>query len=131
MKHFTLDEAQALVPQFERTFATIGEIRTRASVMMDHVKALEAEKAADQAQLAIEKSQLLFLAESLEEVLRGIEKTGAVVKGLDPGLVDFPAELSGEEIFMCWRQGEKAIEHYHSTDEGFSGRKQLPKERFH
>lgn len=131
MKHFTLDEAQALVPQFERTFATIGEIRTRAAAMMDHVKALEAAASRDDAQLAIEKSQLQFLADSLEQVLHSIEQTGAIVKGLDPGLVDFPAELGGEEVYICWRQGEKAIEHYHSIDEGFSGRKPLPKRKLH
>jgi hypothetical protein len=41
--------------------------------------------------------------------------------------VDFPCRWQGGEIYLCWREGEKRIEHFHGVEEGFAGRKPLPK----
>ena len=48
------------------------------------------------------------------------------MKDLDDGLVDFPARRGGEDVLLCWRLGEDAIEFWHGLDEGFSGRRPLP-----
>jgi hypothetical protein len=47
------------------------------------------------------------------------------VKDLDIGLLDFPALLNNEEVYLCWRLGEERIRFYHSQEEGFSGRKPI------
>jgi hypothetical protein len=62
-----------------------------------------------------------FLRRSIES----IEATGCVVKDLDAGLLDFPAILDNEEVYLCWRVGEDRIRFYHRRDEGFDGRKPL------
>ena len=43
----------------------------------------------------------------------------------DAGLVDFPAEVNGEEVLLCWRSDEKAVEWYHTYEDGYSGRKRI------
>jgi hypothetical protein len=48
-----------------------------------------------------------------------------VVKDLDTGLLDFPAILNDEEVYLCWRLGEDRIRFYHGIHEGFAGRKPL------
>jgi hypothetical protein len=48
-------------------------------------------------------------------------------KGLDPALVDFPHRLAGADVVLCWKLGEKKITYYHGNEEGFAGRKALPK----
>ena len=54
-----------------------------------------------------------------------IEDAGCVVKDLETGLVDFPARLGDQEVYLCWKLGEVSIDHWHGVDEGFSSRKPI------
>src|SRR5262249_51956054 len=63
------------------------------------------------------------LVEKVKTALDEIHATGCVVKDLDSGLIDFPALLKNEEVYLCWRLGEDRIRFYHRQDEGFAGRK--------
>ena len=65
------------------------------------------------------------LAETLKSALEKIQATGCVVKDLDIGLLDFPAMINDEEVYLCWRLGEERIRFWHRQDEGFAGRKPL------
>ena len=65
------------------------------------------------------------LAESLNASVQKIQATGCVVKDLDAGLLDFPAILNNEEVYLCWRLGEERIRFWHRQDEGFAGRKPI------
>jgi len=47
------------------------------------------------------------------------------VKDLDIGLLDFPCAVDGKLILLCWKMGEKTIEHWHSMEEGFANRKPI------
>ena len=57
--------------------------------------------------------------------LEQIQETGCIVKDLEIGLVDFPAILNNEHVYLCWKIGEDSIRWWHRTDEGFAGRKPL------
>lgn len=61
----------------------------------------------------------------LEEAVNQIQEMGCVVKDLDAGLVDFPSLREGQEVYLCWKMGEKRIDYWHSMDEGFASRKPL------
>lgn len=65
------------------------------------------------------------LAETLRSALGRITDTGCLVKDLDAGLLDFPAIINDEAVYLCWRLGEDRIRFYHRQDEGFAGRKPL------
>jgi hypothetical protein len=65
------------------------------------------------------------LAGAMKGALERIEATGCVVKDLDVGLLDFPALIDNEEVYLCWRLGEDRIRFWHRQDEGFAGRKPL------
>lgn len=62
----------------------------------------------------------------LDELLTQVQETGAELKGLAPLLVDFPSELEGVPVLLCWLEGDSALEWYHRTDLGFAGRRRLP-----
>ena len=49
-----------------------------------------------------------------------IHSTGCVVKDLDVGLLDFPARMDNQNVYLCWRLGEDRIRFYHRQDEGFA-----------
>ena len=65
------------------------------------------------------------VAANLQASLDRIHSTGCVVKDLDVGLLDFPARIHGEPVYLCWRLGEDRIRFYHRQDEGFAGRKPI------
>jgi len=74
------------------------------------------------ARLRLERDHL---ADAIKTALERIEATGCVVKDLDVGLLDFPALVGDEEVYLCWRLGEDRIRFWHRQDEGFAGRKPL------
>lgn len=129
MRRFTLEEAEALIPELEAIFEGIAELAARAELKARALRELEDAAKPDQAALAIERSQLQFMAQGLNERLQSIVELGALPKGVEPALVDFPSVIEGREAYLCWRLGEKRITHWHGTDEGFSGRRPLPKRK--
>lgn len=57
--------------------------------------------------------------------LAELERRGIVVRDPTSGLIDFPAEREGKEVFLCWRLGEDRVAWWHPTDSGFAGRRPL------
>jgi len=65
----------------------------------------------------------------LDELLTIVQETGVELKGIAPLLVDFPAELDGVPVLLCWLEGEADLAWYHRTDLGFAGRRRLGPEQ--
>ncbi len=61
----------------------------------------------------------------LDELVGQVQRSGAHVKGLAPLLLDFPAELDGLPVLLCWLEGDDELEWYHRVDLGFAGRRRL------
>ena len=57
--------------------------------------------------------------------MEDLESLGVVLKGLEQGLLDFPAKRFDEEIWLCWKEGETEIKFWHEKDSGFMGRKPI------
>ena len=75
--------------------------------------------------LATLRAQHQQLADTLKSALHRILETGCLIKDLEVGLLDFPALINNEEVYLCWRLGEDRIRFYHRQDEGFAGRKPI------
>lgn len=126
MRYFSHAEAEALIPELEAVFARAVRLRDQAERRAESVRKLE-ESGEDEVKTALERGQLQFLVGRVNECLAEVSALGAVPKGLEPALADFPHRLGDDEVYLCWRAGEKRITHYHTMDEGFSGRRPLPK----
>ena len=61
-------------------------------------------------------------ATELESCVEQLAGLGVQVKDADTGLVDFPALRHGEEVLLCWRAGEDAVEWWHDLESGVAGR---------
>lgn len=127
MKLFTREEAEALIPELEGVFEAIAGLVAQAEVKSAALRRRADAGPADPAQDAIDRGQLEFLAGAINARLKSIADLGAVPKGVEPALVDFPAIVDGREAYLCWRLGEKSLTHWHGTDEGFAARKPLPR----
>jgi hypothetical protein len=54
-----------------------------------------------------------------------IDALGLTLRDIERGLVDFPALVSGRQVWLCWRQGESSVDWWHDLDTGFDGRRPL------
>jgi hypothetical protein len=64
-----------------------------------------------------------FLA--LRDALSELQAAEVVLRDLHRGLVDFPAVREGQEVYLCWEEGEEEIAFWHEPEAGFGGRQPL------
>ena len=73
-----------------------------------------------------ERPAARVLVEELDTIVREIEESGAHLKDVRLGLVDFPSERGGQTIYLCWQFGEPEVAFWHGLQDGFAGRRPLP-----
>ncbi len=128
---FTCDEVNALIPRLEEHFQNFWTLRQNAQVILQklrkNLKDPQIQNSKDIAGQQIKASQAHFLLERAKKELDFILDMGGSIKDLEIGLVDFPHVLDDaeDEVFLCWKYGEKKVRFWHSLDEGFASRKPL------
>ena len=70
-------------------------------------------------------SKLVKDFQRLDDLLHRILDTGAQVKDINTGLLDFPAWRKDHEVYLCWKYGEGKIEFWHEIEAGFAGRQSI------
>jgi hypothetical protein len=130
-KYFTPEEADHLIPKLEEIVSNMLDQRKSALAIGEELQSIQERIQAGEnvvaADLMNKRTELDFIVEIIQEGLMQIEELGGQPKDLDLGLVDFPALLDGQEILLCWKYGEKSIRFYHGLEDGYSGRKPLPR----
>src|SRR5437867_7665117 len=121
-KHYTRDEARALLPKVRRWLQQLTELRGRLEKSEGQVSSL-LESGHDLGGPLV-NTRLKTLAD-LREVLTEFEERDIQIKDLERGLVDFPAIIGGKEVFLCWEKDEDDIEFWHDLDSGYAGRERL------
>jgi hypothetical protein len=126
---FTLDEAKMLLPVLESLLRTAisgkklmeevdGELQE-----LSHRIFLNGGTHVDVVAVARRKAERAKAEQRAKDALAEIDSIGVQVKDIDIGLLDFPCEVEGKTVLLCWKIGENSITHWHGTDEGFAGRK--------
>jgi hypothetical protein len=117
-RHWTPEQANLLLPIVGSTVRELRETRRRLlrrAVTVDVAESGGAwpgiEHARDSVAMALGFARL--------------ERLDIVVRDLDRGLVDFPAVMDGREVYLCWLLDEPAVDHWHSIEAGFAGRRPL------
>jgi hypothetical protein len=72
------------------------------------------------------KRQFDHIVAEANRVLSAINQRGCRVTDVDTGLVDFPSEVDGVPVYLCWQKDEPEVGYYHGLEEGFAGRRPLP-----
>jgi hypothetical protein len=90
---------------------------------------ITAAKSADNVERAEQlERQALALARELDGYQRELEELGIQLKDRRLGLVDFPSEIGGRAVLLCWRLGEPEVQYWHEVDAGYAGRQPLSPE---
>lgn len=63
--------------------------------------------------------------EKLDALVHRIQETGAILKDINMGLLDFPALREGREVYLCWQYGEGDIAFWHEVEAGYAGRQPI------
>jgi hypothetical protein len=128
---FTFDEAQSLLPVLESLLRTamkakqvIEEVDAELQAL-HHRIFLNGGMYLEIVPLARRKAERARAEQHAKDALAEIDSIGVQVKDLSIGLLDFPCEVDGQIILLCWKLGEKAITHWHGVQEGFAGRKPI------
>jgi hypothetical protein len=128
---FTLDEAQLLLPVLESLLRgaiagkrVMDEVEAEMQIL-NHRIFLNGGTFVDIVPVARRKVDRGKAEQQVRDALGEIDSIGVQVKDLSIGLLDFPCEVEGQTILLCWKLGEKSITHWHGTEEGFAGRKPI------
>lgn len=122
-RYFTLEQANAVVQAIRPMLAEILAIRQ--VILEDRPRIWPViEKAAGNGGSKI-ASEMAREFQRLDILVREIAATGAILRDINSGLVDFPALREGREVYLCWRYDEPGVEYWHELNGGFAGRQKL------
>ncbi len=122
-KYFTLEDANALLPLVRVLMEQMFDLRKQAMALRPDVWPV-LEKAAGNGG-SRKAGELLEIFQQFETIFKELKGLGCEMKGLEQGLVDFPARRDGRMVYLCWQYNEPEISFWHDVDAGFAGRQPL------
>ncbi len=134
--YFTVQEVNALIPTLEEHFSKFWGFRENAQGIMEELRSkaktvrdLDDMTPKEAANHQMRSSQAHFLLEQAKKEIDAVVDLGCTVKDIEGGLADFPhiLESDDQEVFLCWKFGEKRVRYWHDLDQGFHSRKPLTK----
>lgn len=116
-KHFTLEEANALLPKVREAIEEVQSLQKQA---IDAHRRLGGNGGARSA------SSVTSSVDRIGHLVLGLVSQGIQVKDPARGLVDFPHLREGEEVLLCWEPADgDRIAYWHDLVQGYAGRKPL------
>jgi hypothetical protein len=130
-KTFTVSEAQTLLPVLESLLRGAQRSALRVVELESEMQRLSQRiffsggMHVDVVAAARRRAEREKAVESAKETLAEIDSIGVQVQSLEEGVLDFPCQLGGELVLLCWKIGEPAIAHWHGTEDDADARKPL------
>ena len=118
--HFTVEQANRTLPLVRKIVEDVVEQhrRWRETILeLDLVASTARIDAPRQRGEELER-QALALARELDGYQRELEDLGIQLKDRRLGLVDFPSEMGGRPVLLCWRLGEPEVQFWPATFAG-------------
>jgi hypothetical protein len=122
-KHFTVAEANAMLPELRELLLAIRQSREHLTVEWQN--AAPVLRAAPMNGGGAEASRYVSELLRLNGLLRRVLARGVLLKDIDRGLVDFPHLRGEEEVLLCWELSEESVAFWHDLESGFRGRRPI------
>src|SRR5471032_1768641 len=127
MQPFTVEQANRTLPLVRKIVEDVVQQHRRwreAILELDLVASTaRADDPRDRAEQLEREAH--SLARELDGYQRELEALGIRLKDRRLGLVDFPSEMSGRHVLLCWRLSEPEVQFWHEVDSGYAGRQPL------
>lgn len=139
-RFYDIDGANAAIPELDGIVGVLAEQRAELIRLRDEVlaagsggegapTAVMAPTGAGEApisnDLRLIRLRMQGLIDQMAAGVARIDALGLTLRDIERGLVDFPALVSGRQVWLCWKFGETAIGWWHDLDSGFDGRRPL------
>jgi hypothetical protein len=146
-RYYSIDAANAAVPELDGIVAVLAEQRAELVRLRDQVLAGGSGSGeGDGAQTAIgdrgargdgtadpqliddlrlTRLRMQGLIDQMAAGVARIDALGLTLRDIEHGLVDFPALVSGRQVWLCWQRGETTVGFWHGHEAGFAGRRPL------
>jgi hypothetical protein len=124
---FTVEDANRTLPLVRRIVSDVVRDYWRWQEKVREYEEVAATRNADQPNEGADRleQEAQQLARDIDGYLAEIRALGVEMKGFDCGLVDFPSEIDGRPVLLCWQLGEDSVRYWHEEDAGFAGRRPL------
>jgi hypothetical protein len=138
-RFFDLDDANAALPELRTILTTLRDERTQLIALRDEFArqttperrgSAPSEAGAGDPGAGPEERRRLRLRmqgviDQMQAGVARIDELGVTLREIETGLIDFPALVSGRQVWLCWRLGEGDIAWWHELSDGVAGRKPL------
>jgi len=132
-RFYDIDDANATLAELGPILTTLVQQREELVRLRDHVLAHGSGGGAGGGEagatvagdLRLTRLRMQGLIDQMAAGVARIDALGLTLRDIEHGLVDFPALVSGRQVWLCWQRGEKAIGYWHGLETGFSGRRPL------
>lgn len=121
-KHYTRQEARELLPKVRQWLKALLKATKELQKCEQHLLAARKQGSDLGGEWVNKWARTMG---HIKEVLLEFYSREIQIKDLERGLVDFPALMDGNEVFLCWEEGEADIEFWHHLDAGFAGRERI------
>jgi hypothetical protein len=118
--NYSIDEANGLLPHLSPTLVELREKFEDAAQIRVAVA-----RAASTNGWSHQREEWSRTLGRVAELLERLQEWKLILRDVSTGLVDFPSQRAGEDIYLCWRLGEVEVSYWHPVDEGFPGRRPL------
>ena len=127
---YSIETANHLLPWLEQQFKNLrmvnGDLANHKKTLADLLRNRGNNGHSSSEEVILSTREVVDrLTANMQEVLKGIDDLGILVRNIEMGLVDFPAERDGRLIYLCWISGESTVAFWHETNVGFTDRQPL------
>ena len=124
---FTVEEANRTLPLVRRI---VEDVVRQHRIWREKILELDLVASSGRADEPRERAEQLerdaqSLAREIDGYQKELDELGIQLKDRRLGLVDFPSEIAGKRVLLCWRLGEGEVQFWHDEDSGYAGRRPL------
>ncbi len=123
-RYFSISDANKILPTVIKKF-NYSKMLKNDIIKIEQQMGLDLTSKTSMEDYITLKQKLNVRVTEFYQSIEDLESLGVVLKGLEQGLLDFPAKRFDEEIWLCWKEGETEIKFWHEKNSGFMGRKPI------
>ena len=122
-QYFTLEEANEALKVIHPLMNEVQAIRQKILANQPEAWPAIEKSAGNGGNRAL--SDMVQDFERFDALIHQIQDTGAQIKDINTGLLDFSALKDGREVYLCWQYGEEEIAFWHEVEAGYAGRQPI------
>lgn len=132
-RFFDIDDANAALTEVGPLLATLADQRAELIRLRDRSIAAStpstggsgAEEPLDEEEARRLRLRMQGVIDQMAAAVARIDALGITLRDIERGLIDFPALVSGRQVWLCWQLGETDVTQWHELDTGFTSRRPI------